>query len=88
MDFVNVTKNYRADRKLSLESFAVSLSEKLPEYTSKQTIKNWEDGKHKPSVYYLLTIALTYSDWRRDFALDGLAAIKPELYASDPQHPY
>ena len=86
--YSRVVKKYRDEQNQSLRDFASSLSEKLPEQILHQTISYWENDGRKPSVYLLLTIALTYSDWRRDFALDGLAAIKPELYASDPQHPY
>lgn len=71
---------YRGDK--SLREFAFELSNKMPEPIPYQTIKNWEDGI-KPAFYTILAIALHNDDWRRQFALDILAVLKPEMYAPD-----
>ena len=67
----------------SLREFAADLSCKMPESISYQTIKNWEDGATKPGYYEILAIALQNDDWRRQFALEILAVLKPELYQPD-----
>ena len=67
----------------SLREFAGDLSSKMVEPISYQTIKNWEDGTNKPAYYLILAIALHNDDWRRQFALDILAVLKPEYYAPD-----
>ena len=77
-----ITRKYRSQRDLSLRDFAKKLSEDLVggEKVSHQTIKNWEDGVHKPDFSFLVTMALTKRDWRGDFALDCLATIRPQIY--------
>lgn len=67
----------------SLREFAADLSSGMPESISHQTIKNWEDGVTKPEYYEILAIALHNDDWRRDFALQILRVLKPELYQTD-----
>lgn len=66
----------------SLREFAADLSNKMPEPISYGTIKNWEDGV-KPQFYTIQAIALHNNDWRRQFALEILAVLKPDLYAPD-----
>ncbi len=69
---------------LSLRSFAESLNEvlvQMDESISHQTIKNWEDRVHLPRVYFILQMEMiSPPDWRRDFARDLLAALRPRLY--------
>jgi len=67
----------------SLRDFAADLSVKMVEPISYQTIKNWEDGATRPAYYLVLAIALHNDDWRRTFALEILAVLKPELYQPD-----
>jgi len=67
----------------SLRDFAADLSAKMDEPISHQTIKNWEDGTRKPKYNIVLAIALQNDDWRRRFALEILAVLKPELYQPD-----
>ena len=67
----------------SLREFAADLSSNMPKSISYQTIKNWEDGATKPGYYEILAIALQNDDWRRQFALEILAVLKPELYKPD-----
>lgn len=69
---------------LSLRTFAEQLNEVLAQFeesVSHQTIKNWEDRVHLPRVYSMLQIEMSAPpDWRRDFARDMLAALRPKFY--------
>ena len=68
----------------TLRQFATSLSKALEHSgrrISHQSIKNWGDRRYLPDVYVMLQIANeAQHDWRRDFALDILAAVHPENY--------
>jgi len=68
----------------TLRQFARSLSEVLQlsgRRISHQSIKNWGDRRYLPDVFIMLQIANEANhDWRRDFALDILAAVLPESY--------
>jgi len=79
MTIPEIFKKYRNGQ--SLRKFAASLSEKLPEPISYMAIKFWEDGTHKPRYYNIIPLTTHYSDWRRDFALEILAVLRPDLYA-------
>ncbi len=69
---------------LSLRTFAEQLNEVLAHFdesVSHQSIKNWEDRVHLPRVYILVQIEMNApADWRRDFARDMLAALRPKFY--------
>lgn len=69
---------------LSLREFARALNEVLAVFgdsISHQTIKNWEDRVHLPRTYFMIQVGLeSPNDWRRDFAQDILAALRPNLY--------
>lgn len=69
---------------LSLRAFAAELNHVLAEMEdsiSHQTIKNWEDRVHLPRVYFMIQVGIMAPhDWRRDFAQDILAALRPNLY--------
>lgn len=69
---------------LSLRGFAAELTTLLAEFDdsiSHQTIKNWEDRVHLPRVYFMMQVRLMApNDWRRDFAQDILAALRPKMY--------
>jgi hypothetical protein len=88
-DIIEITKQsislivtrYRGDK--SLREFAADLSSKLPEPISYTSIKNWEDKVFIPAYYPMLAIALHNDDWRRQFALEILAVLKPELHNPD-----
>ena len=67
----------------SLRDFANDLSARMVEPISYQTIKNWEDGTFIPAYNTVLAIALQSDDWRRQFALEILAVLKPEFYKPD-----
>ncbi|MGI6739862.1 MAG: helix-turn-helix domain-containing protein [Brevefilum sp.] len=81
-----IVKKYRQQRGLSLRRFAealqgdTTLSADLGMEISHQTIKNWEDGNHKPQFSFLMMLAMTARDWRGDFAFDCLAALRPQFY--------
>jgi hypothetical protein len=76
-----IVNRYRGEK--SLRDFAGDLSSKLPEPISHQSIKNWEDRETIPPYYLFLAIALHNDDWRRTFALEILAVLKPDLYQPD-----
>ena len=69
---------------LSLREFARALNEVLAVFgdsISHQTVKNWEDRVHLPRTYFMIQVGLeSPNDWRRDFAQDILAALRPNLY--------
>jgi len=68
----------------SLREFAADISSgNSVQMISYQTIKNWEDGTRRPSYNTILAIALQNEDWRRRFALEILAVLKPEFYKPD-----
>jgi hypothetical protein len=76
-----IVTRYRGEK--SLREFAADLSSKLQQPISHTTIKNWEDTIFVPEYYPMLAIALHYDDWRRQFALEILAVLKPDYYAPD-----
>lgn len=69
---------------ISLREFSRALNEVLAVFgdsISHQTIKNWEDRVHLPRTYFMIQLGLeSPNDWRRDFAQDVLAALRPNLY--------
>lgn len=77
-----IVKKYRNGK--TLREFSQEISEKLPVLISYQTIKNWEDGVNIPHYFTIVPLAMHYTDWRRDFALEVLAAINPE-WVPDPK---
>ena len=86
----DIVRNYRKlqgksrGRDLSLRKFAAALTEVLQAFgggLSHQTVKNWQDRTHLPSPFYMMLIAFNApADWRRDFARDILAALRPDIY--------
>ena len=77
MEFKDVVKQFRIERGVTLRRFGEMIG------VSHQTVADWEQGEYVPGKYRLLGIALEHGDWRRDFALKGLAVIDPENYAPD-----
>jgi transcriptional regulator with XRE-family HTH domain len=73
--FSNVVKRHRELRGMGLRAFGDAVG------VSRQTILDWERGKYLPGEFALLPLALHNNDWRRDFAIDALSVLKPELYA-------
>lgn len=72
-------------RPLSYAKFASALTDVVDSYgfsISYQSIKNWEDGVHRPDHAFImqLSIRAPKGSWQRTFAFDLLAAQWPELY--------
>ncbi len=77
MTVPEIVRKYRSGK--SLRKFAADLSEGIPEPISYMTIKFWEDGVYTPRYYNIIPLTI-YEDWRRDFALEVLGVIRPDLY--------
>lgn len=70
---------------LPLMQFAEALSESVAHlhlHVSYQTIKNWEDGIHRPDYFFTMQLAshAPAGSWQRAFALDILSVQWPKLY--------
>lgn len=76
-----IVTRYRGEK--TLRDFAADISSKMDKPITYQTIKNWEDGTYLPSYYFILAVALKNADWRRQFALEILAVLKPDNYQPD-----
>ena len=81
-DFPSIVKEYRQKQQLSLRDFAAALSDgQAGDGISYQSIRNWETGVYTPSIDLFMALAMKTGDWRRDFAFDCLAALRPDIYA-------
>lgn len=82
--FQDVVREYRRQTGLPVRNFAEALKEKLVNTRlSGSRISRWETKKNiAPDLYLLLNIFTTYTDWRRDFAVDSLKAIMPHVFDS------
>lgn len=70
---------------LPLIQFAKALSESVAQIhlqVSHQTIKNWEDGVHRPDYFFMMQVAshAPEGSWQRAFAMDILSVEWPKLY--------
>lgn len=70
---------------MSLTQFAEALSASVAHinlHISYQTIKNWEDGIHRPDYFFTMQVAqhAPEESWQRAFAMDLLAVQWPMLY--------
>ena len=81
MTIPEIICKYRTDRKLSQTEFAKALVEHIPGGLTKQAVSLWETGLQKPSLYFLFTLTLAYTDWRQAMALECLSVIRPGLIA-------
>lgn len=81
--FSQVVRIYRAEQGMTLEQMAEALREQMEGTMfgnlSRQAIGLWERGT-LPNVIFLIRASRVYDDWRREFALDALAALEPELF--------
>ncbi len=78
-----IVKKYRQNTHLTQEAFAESLCVKIPGVSlTKQAISNWERGAQTPDYMFLVAVFMAYGDWRSDFALECLAALRPSVWAS------
>jgi transcriptional regulator with XRE-family HTH domain len=76
-----ITRIERRRQGLTQEKFGEALCEKLPGIDlSKQAVSNWELAAQTPGYLFLVTVFRSYADWRYDWALACLQAIKPELW--------
>jgi len=85
-----VVRKYRAQlgahkRPLSYARFAGELNQAVQHLglqVSYQTIKNWEDGLHRPDYFFIMQLAnhTQQQSWQREFAIDLLAVQWPALY--------
>ena len=74
-----IVKKYRASQQMTLRDFAEALS--IDSQTvSYETIRNWEEGKYQPRYHFFIALMMCTKDWRRDFAIDCLSFIKPDIY--------
>ena len=77
-------KTTRKEQDLTQEAFASCLCEWLPGINlTKQAVSNWERGAYLPDELFLVSVAIAYSDWRKTFALECLAALRPEIWGDD-----
>lgn len=75
-----IIRKYRKANHLTQEEFASSLVKDLHGATlSRQSVNNWENGKHAPNVRFLLAIKNGYSDWRSEMATEILGVIAESL---------
>lgn len=76
-----IIREYRESRSLSLREFSKELVAGLPDETlSHQAVTYWENGAQSPSFSLLVVLALKTTDWRREFAVDCMAALKPATF--------
>jgi len=73
-------------RPLSFARFAEELNQTVQHLglqVSYQTVKNWEDGIHRPDYFFTMQLAnhASRQSWQHDFALDLLAVQWPDLYS-------
>lgn len=82
-NFAQIVRTYRADQGLTLEQMADELREQMAgtmfANLSRQAIGLWERGT-LPNTIFLIRASRVYDDWRREFALDCLAAMEPDLF--------
>lgn len=81
-EVAKLTKEYRSKQGLSLRNFAMVLCSSLPGGDiSHETVNKWEQGVSRPDRWLLVSIVMTYSDWRFDFGMDLLESTAPETFA-------
>ncbi len=81
--FSQIVRTYRADQGMTLEQMAEALREGMSGTMfaglSRQAIGLWE-RETVPNVTFLIRACRVYADWRREFALDAMAALEPDLF--------
>jgi hypothetical protein len=76
-----VTEEYRKREGLTYRAFADAITEHMVNVSiSHPTIINWEKGCTEPPTDFLLLCLVIHQDWRRQFAIDALAAKLPEVF--------
>jgi hypothetical protein len=83
----DITKNYLDKTGMTLRRFADELCSGLSYdgdiNVSHVTVINWRDGKTEPGTDFLTLVLLRNHDWKADFALECLAAKRPEVWGPD-----
>lgn len=76
----DVVRNYKAES--SLREFAERLNQGLPDdkRITYASIGYWINQQGNPSTDYLINLLLHTRDWRFDFALECLCAIRPDVW--------
>lgn len=75
-----IVKCYRAEHNLTQTELANGLAVAIGKKLSKASISYWENGISRPNHITLLKVARRCNDWRKEFALDILAALEPGVY--------
>ena len=77
-----VIKKYRNQQSITQEGFANRLCEGIPGVDlTKQAISNWERDAQTPDYMFMISVLMSYRDWRHDFALECLQVMRPEVWA-------
>jgi hypothetical protein len=77
-----ITRSIRESQNLSLEAFGVALAEEFDDRSfTRQAVHGWEAERTIPDFQFLILASFKYNDWRRVWALDCLAALKPDVFA-------
>lgn len=79
MTVSQIVQETRKSLDMTLEDFAAELN------VTKQAVNHWERGKRVPDIAFLVITAAVFSDWRRTWAQNCLAAIRPEVFAPAEQ---
>ena len=81
MTIPEIICKYRTEQGLTQTEFANALVEHIPGGLTKQAVRLWETGQQNPSLYFLITLTLSYNDWRHDLALECLSVVRPRAIA-------
>ena len=79
MEAKEIVKEYLERSGLSQRGFAEAISQAFKEPVSHATVNYWLIGKTVPSTDLCILIGVSYSDWRRELALDLLKLKLPEV---------
>lgn len=78
----DIVIRYLESTGLTLRQFANNLAHQLRDETlSHSAVLRWRDGVSEPDTDFLCLCLMAYRDWRFDFALECLAAKRPEVWA-------
>lgn len=75
-----IVKQYRNEHGRSLRTFAENLSEIPGVDVSYQSIKNWEDGTHKPSFQTLVRMLEYLGTWQQEFADEVMSELIQDIF--------
>lgn len=76
-----VTRAYLEEMRMTQEQFAQALNESLVNTgITRVSVSNWLRGRSQPETDFLLSCLVAYSDWRKAWAADMLAAKLPHVF--------